>query len=162
MVSEPILRPAGRVILIGPGGRALLFRGGDPHRPADGTWWFTPGGGVDPGESTVETCHRELWEETGHHDVEWSGLIARREAIFSFMGATYLSREDFYVAHTASLDVSPLGMTPLEEESIEEHRWLDATSMRHLTEPIYPAELPDVLSGLAARRYPSVPWVWDC
>lgn len=161
MVSEPIVRPAGRVILIGPGGRALMFRGGDPHRPADGTWWFTPGGGVDPGESSIEACHRELWEETGHSDVEWSGLIARREATFSFMGATYLAREDFYVAHTTHLDVSPLGMTPVEEEWIEEHRWMDATSIRRLTEPVYPVELPDVLSGLAARRYPSSPWVWS-
>lgn len=155
------MRPAGRVILIGPGGRALLFRGGDPHRPRDGSWWFTPGGAVDPGETAEEAAHRELWEETGQSEVEWSPLIARRETTFSFMGATYLSREDFYVAHTTRLEVSPLGLTDLEQKSIEEHRWLDATAMRRLPEPMYPLELPDVLAGLAARRYPPSPWTWS-
>jgi 8-oxo-dGTP pyrophosphatase MutT (NUDIX family) len=158
--GEPIPRTSGRVILIGPGSRTLLFRGGDPHRPADGTWWFTPGGGADPGESSFEAARRELWEETGHSDVEWSGLVARREAVFMFLGATYLSREEFYVAHTTRLEIDPSGFTDLEADSVEEYRWLDSTAIRRLPDPVYPAELTVCLGGLAARRYPAQPWTW--
>jgi 8-oxo-dGTP pyrophosphatase MutT (NUDIX family) len=42
-------RRAARVILIDERGRVLLLRGSDPGRPEAGTWWFTPGGGVEPG-----------------------------------------------------------------------------------------------------------------
>jgi 8-oxo-dGTP pyrophosphatase MutT (NUDIX family) len=32
---------------------------------ADNGLWCLPGDGIDPGESVVEACARELWEETG-------------------------------------------------------------------------------------------------
>ena len=32
---------------------------------ADNSLWCLPGGGIDPGESVVEACAREVWEETG-------------------------------------------------------------------------------------------------
>lgn len=40
-----------RIILVDDSGQILLFRGGDPARPRAGTWWFTPGGAVEPGET---------------------------------------------------------------------------------------------------------------
>ena len=47
-------RVAARVLVVGPDRAVLLFRGSDPARPAAGTWWFTPGGGVDSGETIDE------------------------------------------------------------------------------------------------------------
>lgn len=29
--------------------------------------WTLPGGGMEPGESPIETAVREIWEETGYH-----------------------------------------------------------------------------------------------
>jgi len=40
-------------------GRVLLTQRKDNGQ------WCLPGGGMDPGESMVETCIREVWEETG-------------------------------------------------------------------------------------------------
>lgn len=34
-------------------------------RRADNGRWCLPGGRMEPGESVVETCSREVWEETG-------------------------------------------------------------------------------------------------
>ena len=36
-----------------------------PAAPDRGSWWFTPGGGLDPGESHRDGAVRELFEETG-------------------------------------------------------------------------------------------------
>ena len=43
-------RRAARVLLVDAADRVLLFAGSDPLRPGDGSWWFTPGGGLDDGE----------------------------------------------------------------------------------------------------------------
>lgn len=160
MSTQPVDRPASRVILIGPDGRTLLMRGGDPARPEDGTWWFTPGGAVDPGETFEEAARRELWEETGLVDVEWGALVARRKAVFSFLGTTFRAIEHFYVAYTPHFEVAPTGLTAIEEESTEEFRWVDARGIDGLVEPVYPTKLSEVLPGLGARRYPSRPWSW--
>ena len=45
--------------------RVLLLRGRDPADPSAGRWWFTPGGGVDPGETVEQAARREIAEETG-------------------------------------------------------------------------------------------------
>ncbi|MGH3451553.1 MAG: NUDIX domain-containing protein, partial [Haloechinothrix sp.] len=59
-----IPRPGARVLLIDAEERVLMFRGFDPAQP-DVSYWFTVGGGVDPGETTRQAAARELREETG-------------------------------------------------------------------------------------------------
>jgi 8-oxo-dGTP pyrophosphatase MutT (NUDIX family) len=59
-----LVRPAVRIVLLDRDGKVLLIRA---EAPAEATpvWWDLPGGGVDPGETYVETAVRELFEETG-------------------------------------------------------------------------------------------------
>ncbi|TML29501.1 MAG: NUDIX domain-containing protein, partial [Actinobacteria bacterium] len=63
-MTEAIPRRASRVLVVDEAGRVLLFHGFDPARPEHG-YWFTVGGGLDPGESAVQGAVRELFEETG-------------------------------------------------------------------------------------------------
>ena len=56
----PTARRSARVLVIDPDGCVLLLRGFDPARPERGDWWFTPGGGVDPGESRELYRHLKL------------------------------------------------------------------------------------------------------
>src|SRR5688572_15916571 len=57
-------RRAARVLLLDAADRVLLFRGCDPARPAQ-RYWFTVGGGQDPGGTLTDCAVRELYEETG-------------------------------------------------------------------------------------------------
>src|SRR5688572_15034483 len=100
---EPRQRTAVRVLLVNDRGEVLLFRGFDPAEPRV-RYWFTPGGGVDPGEQGADAAARELFEETGlavtaaevgdpvHHDV----------TSFSFDGVHYRQEQDFYLVRVSN------------------------------------------------------------
>ena len=59
-----IERNGARVLFLDSEGRMLMVRGHDPHEP-ERTFWFTPGGGIEPGETGRQAAVRELAEETG-------------------------------------------------------------------------------------------------
>src|SRR2546427_8311253 len=66
----PRPRPTARVLLVGPGNRILLFRWIDPETGR--VVWFTPGGGLHPGESYMDAARREGREGVGVDLVEIS------------------------------------------------------------------------------------------
>ncbi|HET7312540.1 MAG TPA: NUDIX domain-containing protein [Mycobacteriales bacterium] len=146
-------RRAGRVVLLSTDGRVLLFRGGDPARPEAGTWWVTPGGGTDPGESTVEAARRELFEEAGLDvpteslgEVRW-----RRRIRFEFGGGRYRQDEDYYLLYGPSFEVDTSRWSPLERESFVESRWWPIDELRTTKERIYPRQLADLAEGKPVR-----------
>src|ERR1039458_10789504 len=65
------LRRAGRVIVLDPDDRVLLFRY-DDELP-NGRHWCTPGGGLNDGEDYQAGARRGLAEETGWTDVPPGG-----------------------------------------------------------------------------------------
>ena len=92
-------RIGARVLLLDPRDRVLLIHARDPEAP-DHQWWETPGGGVDPGESLVETPVREVSEETGllitSEDV--GPCLWVRETRFVYRGQRHHRREHVYLA----------------------------------------------------------------
>jgi 8-oxo-dGTP pyrophosphatase MutT (NUDIX family) len=142
-------RRAGRVLVVDETARTvLLLRGGDPARPSDGTWWFTPGGGTEPGESTAAAARRELEEETGHRSDDLGPVVWRRRTVFDFDGVTYEQDEDFYLLRTSAYELSSQGWSPLEVATIVEHRWWPIAELRNAEQPVYPEELADLLARL--------------
>ena len=91
-------RRAGRVLVIDDDDRILLLHGFDPADPGN-PFWFTVGGGADPGESLAEAAARELREEVGRA-VDASALgepVWHRVTEFGFDGVRYLQDEDYFV-----------------------------------------------------------------
>lgn len=139
-------RVSGRVVLLDGRSRVLLLHGRDPGRPQDGGFWFTPGGGLEPGEGVLDCAVRELWEETGLVVApgDLIGPIWQRRADFEFMGEWLSSEEYFYGLVLPSDDVSVdfAGFTPLERDTVDEHRWWSRGELAASDERIYPVELP--------------------
>jgi len=81
MDSAPPIRPTARVVLLDPDQRLLLMRGRLPSERDGPSFWFTVGGGLEPGESLFEGAAREVLEETGLTDVTLGPIIWRDEIV---------------------------------------------------------------------------------
>lgn len=143
---RPVVRNAARVLLLDPQGRVLLVQGGDPADLSAGTWWFTPGGGVEPGETAEVAARREAFEETGHHVATLTGPVARRSSVFPFDGRLIEQREQFFAAHVPAFQPTTDGWTALERRALTGLRWWTLDELRATTETVYPANLADLVA----------------
>lgn len=134
-----VQREAARVLVVDEAGRLLLIEGCDPSAPENGRWWFTPGGGLDPGEDALAGAARELWEETGIAGVELAGPVAERTAEFDFEGVAYRQHEVFFEARvTSAVEVAPGALTDLEHRALSGHRWWSADELEGTDDVVFP------------------------
>jgi 8-oxo-dGTP pyrophosphatase MutT (NUDIX family) len=139
-------RRAARVLLIDAAERMLLLRGGDPARP-DQRWWFTPGGGLDEGETPAQGAARELREETGLK-VEPDALgepVHHETTEFSYDNRQYRQTQEFFVLRVPEWQVDTAGFDDAEQRTITDHRWWSAPELDAATEQIFPVGLADLL-----------------
>ena len=145
--SLPVELLAARVLLLDREGRVLLFQGWDPSAPEAGEWWFTPGGGRDPGETAQECAVRELREETGlalAPDV-LGAVVHERLTVFPFDGTTYRQTEDYFLVRVDAHDVDTSGFSDVENRFVLGHRWWHPDEIRTTGERFYPEELLDII-----------------
>jgi 8-oxo-dGTP pyrophosphatase MutT (NUDIX family) len=153
-------RNAARVLLLGPTGRLLLLRGeGGPIAEGAASFWFTAGGGLEPGESVVDAARREILEETGLRDVVLGPAVWYSEQVLTFEGAPTLFAETFLVAHAPAETLDAAGWTALEREMIREWRWWSLAEIAASNEVMFPTDLAALLGDVIAGRYPAEPLV---
>jgi 8-oxo-dGTP pyrophosphatase MutT (NUDIX family) len=145
-----ITRRAGRVLVIDAGGRVLLLHGFDPARPEE-PYWFTIGGGAQPGETLAEAAARELREETGicAEADELGEPVWHEVTDFSFDGTSYRQEQDFFQLRIGSAVVLTDGLDHEEAAVIDGHRWWTVAELESTTEAFYPRELPRLLRDLS-------------
>jgi len=145
-------RVAARVLVVDHDGALLLLRGRDPAEPERGTWWMTPGGGVDEGETAEAAARRELREETGLEVGELGPVVFRRTTEFDFEGVHYRQRESFFCVRAARFTVDDGGWSAVERRSVLGHRWWTHAELETTEETLYPEYLARVLAeSLGAR-----------
>ncbi|MFP3987624.1 NUDIX hydrolase [Streptomyces sp. E11-3] len=160
------LRKVARVVLLDPQDRILLLHGHEPGDTAD-DWWFTPGGGLEGGESREQAALRELAEETGITDVQLGPVLWQRMCSFPFAGRRWDQDEWYFLARTAQTApaATPVtvgdGLTELERSSVAGLRWWTWQELASCHETVYPTRLAELLRRLLDEGPPSSPVVLD-
>jgi 8-oxo-dGTP pyrophosphatase MutT (NUDIX family) len=149
-MSDSHTRTAARAILIDEHDRVLLIWGCDPAKPHDGSWWYTPGGGVEPGESFAEALRRELQEEIGL-DIDHAGdVVFEATSRFSFDGREVHQRNLFFEVRVTEFEADLSALSAEERRAILSVHWLTLDEMRSTPHIIFPPTLPDIVANLLA------------
>jgi len=132
------LRRAARLLLFDEAGRVLLFQYADQH----GTFWATPGGGLEGLETYEEAALREAREELGLAECSLKYLWERTIEL-QFRGNLIRQAERFFLARRSSDEVA-LGENVRDAHALEgilAARWWSPGEILAATERIFPEDL---------------------
>jgi 8-oxo-dGTP pyrophosphatase MutT (NUDIX family) len=145
--ATPLKRPSSRLLVLDRDNSVLLFKFAHKTGALAGlTFWATPGGGLDPGETFEQAACREVLEEVGLHIEEPGPQIARREVLIQLpTGETALADERFFLIRVDELALSRERWTDFEKDVMVEHRWWTRTELSVTREQVWPENIMDIL-----------------
>lgn len=141
-------RASSRLLVLDTADRVLLFR--FVHKTgalAGHSFWATPGGEIDPGETFEAAAVRELFEETGLRVADVGTAIAQRTFVMQMPdGEHVMADERFFVIRVGDAALSREHWTELEQDVMAEHRWWSREELAGTEDVVFPENLLEMLT----------------
>jgi 8-oxo-dGTP pyrophosphatase MutT (NUDIX family) len=152
------------VVVLDPAGRVLLFGArltGPTATPRAVLFWYTPGGGVEDGETLRSAAVRELAEEIGLVVAadRLEGPVWLRRHVSAWGDELIDSRETYFVLRDVVHDVDVSGQTALEVYEDQPHRWWTPEEIAASDETFAPRALAEVLPAVLGGPWSGPPRV---
>jgi ADP-ribose pyrophosphatase YjhB (NUDIX family) len=150
-VTERVVRPTSRLLVLDEQDRLLLMRTKAPDT-SGASRWITPGGGVDPGEDHAQAAVRELLEETGQVVTDVGAVVRVDDFEVPWDAADHThGHAEFFVVRLPHFEVLDDGWTDDERVDILESRWWSLSELESTTEPVEPADLATLLRSVLTQ-----------
>lgn len=121
--------------------------------------WFTPGGGVQPGESLEAAAVRELWEETSWVTESVGPALWLRSHLWQAPnGRWYRSQERFFWLRVPSFEPRFARVSAHEAAGLGAMRWWDQSEVRAGRSTFAPRRLAELLTPLLHGTFPAAPF----
>ncbi|RRR96857.1 NUDIX hydrolase [Glycomyces terrestris] len=155
---KAIRRNTARALVLDPDGRILLFHRDATIRGVGDRYYYTPGGGIEPGETPAEAAARELFEELrlrvapGDLGDPVATCYSLQQRIDT--GAFVAADDVFFLLRATAADIaftSPAHAAPAG------HAWLDPDAMEAAPDRVLPRGLPALLRRVLAEGPPATP-----
>ena len=150
-------RKAARLLVINPTNETLLFRFHHTDDALAGTsYWATPGGGLEQGETFHAAAVRELYEETGIKIETFEEPVAdRRVSLLLPNGETVIAVERYFIVRIPDIILSRTQWTAHERKIIASHYWWSASELKSTEETVWPENLAKLLSNAGVSTFPA-------
>ncbi|MET0606844.1 MAG: NUDIX domain-containing protein [Beijerinckiaceae bacterium] len=160
--AEPGVRRTSRLIVLDPRDRLLLLQyethvASDAPGSAARPFWYTPGGGIDPGETPEEAALRELDEEVGIRGVALGPCVATCKALRDRFINVAFCHERYYLVRAPSdrIDTSRLAETDLDP--VLDVRWWNVEEFVAANEFLIPMSAIRLVRRIVAGEAPPEP-----
>ena len=148
-------RDTARILMLDTTHRLFLIRYQSPHQDCP-DFWYTPGGGLDAGETHEQAAIREIAEETGIQNAVIGSCIAHRNwenRLFTRPTFTCERYFPLWVKAPNQIDTSLLVST--EEDVVLETRWWTISELQQTQEKIVPEQLVSLVQHFLHGTIPA-------